>query len=916
MSLYDAARSGTLNTLTLLLSKDADVNAKGGEYGTPLQVAAFSQNYDAVKLLLARGADVNADEGFLGTALHIAAYNGSLDIVRLLLDHNADVNGQSNTMFRTALQAAAYQGREEVVRLLLSHGADINIQGGVHGSALKAATYPNRQSIVQLLLANGADVNQRGGLFGYALQAAVYGGSVDLVKLLLSSGAHTNAQGGKLGTSLQAAAYQGSLPVIMLLLEHGADVNIEGGKFGSALQAAAYRGNTQIVELLLEKGANINIQGGQYGNALQAAVYRGSPELVRLLLHKGADVNAQGGEHGSALQVAIYMKRKDIVGLLLEEGAKFDKPTNANGSSLLHLAVAAQDHSILKLLIDAGAAAQTTEVDAFGQTPIHLAAMTDDMEALRILSNSSMKIDINIGDIDGCTALHRAVENSAFRVAEWLLERGARTAAEDYSMATPFQRAAKMRNLKMMSLLFPHTTGGLVKASEWRSCLPQGQCRNIILSRFESGLQSVEIMDGKELTAYLETKSYPLDFFKTKISASSDGECIATVPPEKMIILLEDDSFLKTSSPAGVYWRWWRKMMDKSGTGFHSIHEGWSWKIQMSKIPAAVALRQPPPEECFLECRVLLPAYKVLPPPDHLSPLAASPMRHAMIWIMTKPNQQYPHSQHVLKSKVFFTTFEYAEIPDSPIKLFVPCIQQLEDEWNRICDAAERHLSKMRTSTFHANGRNNNLVKIHLSDAEMWTKFNETHLAQMRYLRSLTESYDRWPVLQEGAISWLSWKRENLQSEIENAEARVRERIARLTSTSQELIQLVEFNLTSIAEAQKSTSANRSLKRLSWITFIFLPLMFISSLFGMNVDILESNPSWWLYLPFAGGMILLTMAIWIVFKRDSHLEDRIERRFDFIFRPQATHDEESLLPTGNDWKEKSYEFPANGKKRS
>jgi hypothetical protein len=43
----------------------------------------------------------------------------------------------------------------------------------------------------------------------------------------------------------------------------------------------------------------------------------------------------------------------------------------------------------------------------------------------------------------------------------------------------------------------------------------------------------------------------------------------------------------------------------------------------------------------------------------------------------------------------------------------------------------------------------------------MWTRFNETHLAQMRYLRSLTESYDRWPVLQEGAISWLSWKREN-----------------------------------------------------------------------------------------------------------------------------------------------------------
>jgi hypothetical protein len=66
-----------------------------------------------------------------------------------------------------------------------------------------------------------------------------------------------------------------------------------------------------------------------------------------------------------------------------------------------------------------------------------------------------------------------------------------------------------------------------------------------------------------------------------------------------------------------------------------------------------------------------------------------------MIWLMAKPSQPYPTSQHVLKSKVFFTTFEHAEIPDSPIKLFLPCIQQLEEEWNSICDTAEAHLSNM-----------------------------------------------------------------------------------------------------------------------------------------------------------------------------------------------------------------------------
>ncbi|KAL2835312.1 ankyrin repeat-containing domain protein [Aspergillus pseudoustus] len=799
MSLYNAAKSGTLNSLQLLLRRDADVNARGGEYGTPLQAAASMHNYEVVKLLLAHGADVNAQEGILGSALQIAAYNGDADIVRLLLDNNADVNSQSNTKFGTALHAAAYEGREEVVSLLLSREADVNIQGGVHGSALQAAAYTDRRAIVKLLIANGADINLQSGILGNPLQAAVFGKSLELVQVLLSAGAQVNIRGGEFGTSLQAAAYKGSLPIITLLLQHGSNVNIEGGKFGTALQAAAYQGNTQIVKLLLEHGAFLNLQGGRYGNALQAAVCRGSPGLINLLVTTGAEVNTRGGEHGSALQAAIYMKRKDVVELLLEKGANLDAPANSNGSSLVHLAVKAQDPNILKLLLNAGAANYMTEVDAFGQTPVHLAAMTDDIKALHILSGATMQIDINVGDIDGCTALHRAVESGAFHVAEWLLARGARTSIEDYTMATPFHRAAKMRNFGMMKLLFPHTTGSLVKASEWRACLPEGGSRNIILSRFESGLQSADVMDAKELLAYLEAKSYPLDFFKTKIRADSKGECIATVSPEKMIILLEDDTLLKIStSPDGVYWRWWRKMMEKSGSGLHSIFEGWSWKIQMSKIPAAVALRQPPPEDCFLECRVLLPAYKILPPTTRLSPLVAQPKRHAMIWIMAKPNQPYPHSQHALKSKVFFTTFEYAEIPDSPIKLFLPCIHQLETEWNSICDAGERHLSHMRTMTFHSNGRNNNLVKIHLSDAEMWTRFHETHLAQMRYLRSLTESYDRWPVLQEGAVSWLSWKRENLQSEIENAETRVRERIARLTKTSQELIQLVRYLATVI----------------------------------------------------------------------------------------------------------------------
>lgn len=46
----------------------------------------------------------------------------------------------------------------------------------------------------------------------------------------------------------------------------------------------------------------------------------------------------------------------------------------------------------------------------------------------------------------------------------------------------------------------------------------------------------------------------------------------------------------------------------------------------------------------------------------------------------------------------------------------------------------------------------------------------------------------------------------------------------------------------SIRDARQSLELNTSLWRLSWITFIFLPLTFLTGMFGMNVDELHSNP--------------------------------------------------------------------------
>ncbi|KAK6337216.1 hypothetical protein TWF718_009998 [Orbilia javanica] len=74
------------------------------------------------------------------------------------------------------------------------------------------------------------------------------------------------------------------------------------------------------------------------------------------------------------------------------------------------------------------------------------------------------------------------------------------------------------------------------------------------------------------------------------------------------------------------------------------------------------------------------------------------------------------------------------------------------------------------------------------------------------------------------------------------------------------------FNLISIDEAYRSREQNTSLKRLSWITFIFLPMLFMSSLFGMNINLLAENPDWWWYLVWTIPCLILVMLFWFLYR--------------------------------------------------
>ena len=74
------------------------------------------------------------------------------------------------------------------------------------------------------------------------------------------------------------------------------------------------------------------------------------------------------------------------------------------------------------------------------------------------------------------------------------------------------------------------------------------------------------------------------------------------------------------------------------------------------------------------------------------------------------------------------------------------------------------------------------------------------------------------------------------------------------------------YKSTTIRDARQSLELNASLWRLSWITFVFLPLTFLSGFFGMNVHLFKSSPSIRWYFVAVIPLLLLVIAFWFGFR--------------------------------------------------
>ncbi|KAF2997583.1 hypothetical protein E8E13_002417 [Curvularia kusanoi] len=211
-------------------------------------------------------------------------------------------------------------------------------------------------------------------------------------------------------------------------------------------------------------------------------------------------------------------------------------------------------------------------------------------------------------------------------------------------------------------------------------------------------------------------------------------------------------------------------------------------------------------------------------------------------------------------------------IPEDVVDFFQQFMRYLRWRWIEICDSADEHMSHQRFRQLQEKGENHSLIQYLAEDAQQWDRLRRVLRFEVLSLQDFAKKHFQ---------QYDTFNDTKALEAIESFSDEVGSRLRLLDQTIRDLLQF-EFAWVSINEAHKSTSLATSMKRLSWITFVFLPAMFASGLFGMNVDILASNPDWRWYILFVSIILAITILGWLLFKY-GQIEQWIERHIGARF---------------------------------
>jgi ankyrin repeat protein len=430
--LIDAVKQNNREAIRTLLKAKVPVNAVAPDGTTALHWAVRANDLETVRLLLPAGADVKLADRYGIPPLKLAAENGSASMIEILLKAGADPNTTMPTG-ETVLMTAAHTGKPDAVSMLLTHGAKPNARENRFGeTAAMWAAAENNGAAIRVLADGGADLNAKSNLTTFPefrfltsgmvitalpkggwtpLMYAARQGSIESTKALMEAGANPNLTDPDGTTALVIAIINAHFDLAAVMLEKGADPNITDTSGMAALYAAVDMHTlgpmlsrpgpkvtdkldaAALVPVLLKHGADPNLRlkkpiigrhhdsgdasMGEGTTALMRAAKSSDFPVLRSLLDGGANPGLMQKDYSNVAMILMNGRGAsseatilDTIKLCVARGLDLDA-FNANGQTLLHLAVQRGNNSIVRYLAESGAKLDMKNKQ--GRTPMDIA---------------------------------------------------------------------------------------------------------------------------------------------------------------------------------------------------------------------------------------------------------------------------------------------------------------------------------------------------------------------------------------------------------------------------------------------------------------------------------------------------------------------------------------------------------------
>ena len=367
--LIEAARTGKLQCVQYLLSRNADVHTVNRVRSTALHVSSFYGHHKIVSELLKAGADPKKRMMHGDTPLHQAAWNGHVETLKVLLESNGPIDAKKEDG-ATALHLAAVRRQCNTVKFLLEQGAnplekDLQDNLPMHQTASNGCQH----SITYLMNADkdGVAMLSRNKIGNIPMHIAAWKGNLGIVKAMVNHDSDCGMEALRVGdkdkcTTINLACLRGHSAMVQFLIEKckkGVDFNHPISDRGTPLHLACSMNTSShlnIVKMLLHgTDADVSRQGENGVRPIHVAVLKNCPPIAMALLDHGADINARTTNGETPLiQACCSPKSEEIAHALIRRNANLNLQRE-DGRTALMVAIQNKMVKVCEELLSAGA---------------------------------------------------------------------------------------------------------------------------------------------------------------------------------------------------------------------------------------------------------------------------------------------------------------------------------------------------------------------------------------------------------------------------------------------------------------------------------------------------------------------------------------------------------------------------------